>query len=199
MPDKIQFSLSNNQKDSIETIVLGDGDTEDPHNFAANCTKLTSVSLPDALTSVPANAFQGCSSLEKVGISENSKLQSIGSGAFVNSGLTQIYIPKNVTSIGNGAFNRTPITVFDMSDVLAESMEVGNYAINNWYASDEKKPDWKDNFKYIYVSNSGVANSVKAKTSNCNYAFFVTNGGSVDATKTGFAAVYCAGLYRPVV
>lgn len=119
---KIQFSLSNNQKDSIETIVLGDGVTEIPNNFAANCTKLTSVSLPDALTSVPANAFQGCSSLEKVGISENSKLQSIGSGAFVNSGLTQIYIPKNVTSIGNGAFNRTPITVFDMSDVLAESI-----------------------------------------------------------------------------
>lgn len=34
---------------------------------------------------------------------------------------------------------------------------------------------------------------MKAKTSNCNYAFFVTNGGSVDATKTGFAAVYREG------
>ena len=192
---KIQFSLSNNQKDSIETIVLGDGVTEIPNNFAANCTKLTSVSLPDALTSVPANAFQGCSSLEEVGISENSKLQSIGSGAFVNSALTQIYIPKGVTSIGEGAFNRTPITVFDMSDVLADSMTVGDYAINNWYDQKDKDnwPDWKDNFKYIYVSNSGAANSVKAKTSNCNYAFFVTNGGSVDATKKGFAAVYCAG------
>ena len=190
---KIQFSLSNKQKDSIETIVLGDGVTEIPNNFAANCTKLTSVSLPDALTSVPANAFQGCSSLEKVGISESSKLQSIGNGAFVNSALTQIYIPKGVTSIGSGAFNRTPTTVFDMSDVLAESMEVGDYAINNWYASSENKPAWKDDFKYIYVSNNGVANSVKAKTSNCNYAFFVTNGGSVDATKTGFDAVYRTG------
>ena len=192
---KIQFSLSNNQKDSIKTIVLGDGVTEIPNNFAANCTKLTSVSLPDALTSVPANAFQGCSSLEKVGISENSKLQSIGSGAFVNSALTQIYIPKGVTSIGQGAFNRTPITVFDMSDVLADSMTVGDYVINNWYDPNDQSswPDWKGDFKYIYVSNSGVANSVKAKTSNCNYAFFVTNGGSVDATKNGFAAVYCAG------
>ena len=28
---KIQFSLSNNQKDSIETIVLGDGVTEIPN------------------------------------------------------------------------------------------------------------------------------------------------------------------------
>ena len=191
---KIQFSLSNNQKDSIETIVLGDGVTEIPNNFAANCTKLTSVSLPDALTSVPANAFQGCSSLKEVGISENSKLQSIGSGAFVNSGLTQIYIPKGVTSIGEGAFNRTPITVFDMSDVLADSMSVGRFAINNWYASSESNvPTWKDKFKYIYVSNSGAAASVKEKTSNCNYAFFVTNGGTVDSSKTGLAAVSRAG------
>ena len=192
---KIQFSLSNKQKNSIETIVLGDGVTEIPARFATDCTKLTSVSLPDALTLVPAYAFNGCSSLAEVGISENSKLQSIGNGAFANSALTQIYIPKNVTSIGEGAFNRTPITVFDMSDVLAESMEVGLYAINNWYSKDDQAnwPAWKDNFKYIYVSNSGAAASVKAKTSNCNYAFFVTNGGSVDATKTGFDAVYRTG------
>ena len=190
---KIQFDLSH-QKDSIETIVLGDGVTEIPASFAAGCTNLTSVSLPDALTSVPTSAFKGCSSLKKIGISENSKLQSIGSNAFANSALTQIYIPKGVTSIGTGAFNRTPITVFDMSDVLADSMSVGDYAINNWYASgDSNIPAWKDDFKYIYVSNSGAANSVKAKTSNCNYAFFVTNGGSVDATKTGFAAVYREG------
>ena len=189
---KIQISLYG-QKDSIETIVLGDGVTEIPANFAAYCTELTSVSLPDALTSVPANAFDGCSKLEEVGISENSKLQSIGSNAFRNSALTQIYIPKNVTSIGGSAFNKTPITVFDMSDVLAESMEVGDYAINNWYASNEKKPDWKDNFKYIYVSNSGAAASVKAKTGSCNYAFVVTNGGTVDSSKTGLAAVSKAG------
>ena len=192
---KIQFDLSH-QKDSIETIVLGDGVTEIPASFAAGCTNLTSVSLPDALTSVPTSAFKGCSSLKKIGISENSKLQSIGSNAFANSALTQIYIPKGVTSIGTGAFNRTPITVFDMSDVLVDSMTVGDYAINNWYDSSkpEEYPEWKDNFKYIYVSNSGAAASVKAKTSNCNYAFFVTNGGSVDATKTGFDAVYCEGF-----
>ena len=189
----IRFGL-NNQKDSIETIVLGDGVTEIPNHFAAYCTELTSVSLPDALTSVPTYAFNGCSSLKKIGISEKSKLQSIGNGAFANSALTQIYIPKGVTSIGQGAFNITPITVFDMSDVLAESMEVGLYAINNWFDPDASNvPAWKNDFKYIYVSNSGAAASVKDKTGSCNYAFFVTNGGSVDATKTGFDAVYNAG------
>lgn len=189
----IQFGL-NNQKDSIETVVLGDGVTEIPVSFALGCTKLTSVSLPDVLTSVPTNAFNGCSSLKKIGISENSQLQSIGTCAFANSALTQIYIPKNVISIGQGAFNITPITVFDMSDVLAESMEVGLYAINNWFAPDASNvPAWKNDFKYIYVSNSGAAASVKDKTGSCNYAFFVTNGGSVDATKTGFDAVYREG------
>ena len=188
----IRFGL-NNQKDSIETVVLGDGVTEIPNHFAAGCTKLTSVSLPDALTSVPVYAFNGCSSLKKIGISENSKLQYIGNGAFGNSALTQIYIPKGVISIGESAFNRTPITVFDMSDVIADHMAVGDYAINNWYAPSEKPPVWKNNFKYIYVSNSGAAASVEEKTNCCDYAFFVTNGGSVDATKTGFAAVYREG------
>ena len=136
-----------------------------------------------------------CTKLAEVSISEKSKLTSIGNSAFLNTALTQIYVPQNVTSIGTSAFNRTPITVFDMSDVLADSMTVGDYAINNWYDSSkpEEYPEWKDNFKCIYVSNSGAAASVKEKTSNCKYAFFVTNGGSVDATKTGFAAVYRTG------
>lgn len=191
---KIQFSLSN-QKDSIETVVLGDGVTEIPINFANGCTQLKSISLPDALTSVPNGAFMNCTKLAEVSISEKSKLTSIGNSAFLNTALTQIYVPQNVTSIGTSAFNRTPITVFDMSDVLADSMTVGDYAINNWYDSSkpEEYPEWKDNFKCIYVSNSGAAASVKEKTSNCKYAFFVTNGGSVDATKTGFAAVYRTG------
>lgn len=189
---KIQFSLSN-QKDSIETVVLGDGVTEIPINFANGCTQLKSISLPDALTSVPNGAFMNCTKLAEVSISEKSKLTSIGNSAFLNTALTQIYVPQNVTSIGTSAFNRTPITVFDMSDVLADNMTVGLYVINNWYKSTEEKPKWADDFKYIYVSNRGAANSVKEKTGSCNYAFFVTNGGSVDATKTGFAAVYRTG------
>ena len=64
---EIQFDLSR-QKDSIETIVLGDGVTAVPARFATDCTKLKSVSLPDALTLVPAYAFNGCSSLAEVGL-----------------------------------------------------------------------------------------------------------------------------------
>ena len=191
---KIQFDLSN-QKDSIETIVLGDGVTEIPTSFASGCTKLTSVSLSDALKAIPDNAFSKCIALAEVTISKDSQLVTIGKSAFHNTNLTQIYIPKDVATIEYGAFQGTPITLFDMSDVLAQSMTVGTNAINNWYSEESKAdwPAWKDDFKCIYVSNSGAAKDVKAKTNCCNHAFFVTNGGSVDATKTGFAAVSCAG------
>ena len=191
---KIQFDLSN-QKDSIETIVLGDGVTEIPTSFASGCTKLTSVSLSDALKAIPDNAFSKCIALAEVTISKDSQLVTIGKSAFHNTNLTQIYIPKDVAIIEYGAFQGTPITLFDMSDVLAQSMTVGTNAINNWYSEQSKAdwPAWKDDFKYIYVSNSGAAASVEEKTNCCNHAFFVTNGGSVDATKTGFAAVYRTG------
>lgn len=185
---KIKFAL-NNQKESIETITLGDGVTEIPVGFADGCAKLTSVSLPDALTAVPDRAFRDCTALTEVMISKDSNLQSIGKYAFQNTALTKMYIPKDVTSIGACAFYRTPITVFDMSDVLTENMTVGQTVINNWYSEGEKKPDWKDNFKYIYISNSGAAAFVKANTNVCKHAVFVTNGGTVDMTKTGFAAV----------
>lgn len=185
---KIEFAL-NNQKESIETITLGDGVTEIPVGFADGCAKLTSVSLPDALTAVPDRAFRDCTALTEVMISKDSNLQSIGEYAFQNTALTKMYIPKDVTSIGACAFYRTPITVFDMSDVLTENMTVGQNVINNWYLEGEKKPVWKDNFKYIYISNSGAAASVKANTNVCKHAVFVTNGGTVDMTKTGFDAV----------
>ena len=61
---KIQFDLSH-QKDSIETIVLGDGVTEIPASFAAGCTNLTSVSLLGRLD-LGAIVFKGCSSLKKI-------------------------------------------------------------------------------------------------------------------------------------
>lgn len=185
---KIKFAL-NNQKESIETITLGDGVTEIPVGFADGCAKLTSVSLPDALTAVPDRAFRDCTALTEVTISKDSNLQSIGQYAFQNTALTKMYIPKDVTSIGACAFYRTPITVFDMSDVLTKNMTVGQNVINNWYSGEEKKPDWKDYFKYIYISNSGAAASVKANTNVCKHAVFVTNGGTVDMTKTGFDAV----------
>ena len=67
------------------------------------CSGLTSVTIPNSVTSIGYDAFQGCSGLTSVTIGNS--VTSIGSYAFSDcSGLTSVTIPNNVTSIGSGVF-----------------------------------------------------------------------------------------------
>ena len=68
-----------------------------------NCTKVTSVSLPNTLTYIGSYAFAYCKGLTSIMIPNN--VASIGSGAFVGcDNLTAITIPDCVTNIGGYAF-----------------------------------------------------------------------------------------------
>ncbi|MBR5085078.1 MAG: leucine-rich repeat domain-containing protein [Prevotella sp.] len=64
--------------------------------------KITSVVMPNGLTTLADGAFNGCTSLNNVGWS--TALTSIGATAFYNTGFTSITIPEGVTSIGKQAF-----------------------------------------------------------------------------------------------
>ena len=67
------------------------------------CTGLTSVIIPNSVTSIGDFAFDGCKSLTSINIT--SSVTSIGYSAFRDcTGLTSINIPSSVTSIGDAAF-----------------------------------------------------------------------------------------------
>ena len=69
----------------------------------AGCSKLTSITIPNSVTSIGSEAFQSCSGLTSIEIPNS--VTSIGDWAFNGcSGLTSIEIPNSVTSIGSGAF-----------------------------------------------------------------------------------------------
>ena len=65
-------------------------------------SKITSVVMPNGLTTLADGAFNLCTSLNNVGWSP--ALTSIGENAFNNTGFTSITIPEGVTSIGYQAF-----------------------------------------------------------------------------------------------
>lgn len=65
-------------------------------------SKITSVVMPNGLTTLADGAFNLCTSLNNVGWSP--ALTSIGENAFNNTGFTSITIPEGVTSIGFQAF-----------------------------------------------------------------------------------------------
>lgn len=71
------------------------------------CRKLKDLSLPIRLSSMGSNAFAYTSSLTKLEIREdveNARLKIIPSGAFLDSGIKEVVIPRSVTEIQAGAF-----------------------------------------------------------------------------------------------
>lgn len=71
----------------------------------SNCTSLTSVTIPNSVTSIGESAFESCVSLESV-IVPNSVIE-IGKYAFYEcKNLTSVILPNSVTRIGAAAFNR---------------------------------------------------------------------------------------------
>ena len=93
----------------------------------SGCSGLTSIVIPDNVTSIGRYAFSDCSGLESVTIGDG--VTSIGNGVFYGCGdLISITIPDSVTSIGGDAFrgcnDLTSITIPDS----VTSIEVGAFS-----------------------------------------------------------------------
>ena len=102
------------------------GSTYIYHAFES-CTNLTSISLPEGLTTIGERSFSGCSNLTSISLPES--ITSIGSSAFSNcTSLTSISLPEGVTSIGSEAFNGCS----NMTSIsLPESItSIGSHAFN---------------------------------------------------------------------
>lgn len=84
---------------------------------------LSSITLPQNLTSIGNNAFNGCSGLRDISIP--SGVTSIGDGAFKGCGLKEFTLPKQVTEITDEMFFNCSLQHIYLHDGLKS---IGNYA-----------------------------------------------------------------------
>jgi hypothetical protein len=87
----------------LTSITIPNSVTSIGYRAFQNCTRLTSVTIPNSVEEIGSSAFSNCISLTSITIPE--RVSSINYHTFGScKNLTSITIPESVTSIGEGAF-----------------------------------------------------------------------------------------------
>ena len=99
------------ENDKITSITLPNSITSIGYLAFYGCTSLESINIPDSVTSIGSEAFSICGNLSSVSFGENCKLTTIEYYVFSGcSKLKNITIPDSVTSICNWAFSGCGLT-----------------------------------------------------------------------------------------
>ena len=140
------------------------------------CISLTSIIIPDSVTSIGVYAFEYCASLKSITIPDSVPL--VGPGAFSNcTNLTSVTIQNGVMYIGNEAFaNCTSLTGITIPDSVTwigrysfggctnltsitipnSVTSIGDYAFGYYYDEYDDSVKKIDNFKiYCYSGTAG--------------------------------------------
>jgi trehalose-6-phosphatase len=118
---------------SLRTVIITGGNSIDTSAFRY-CSGLTSVTIPNSVTSIGDYAFASCSGLTSVTIPDS--VMSIGAYAFLGCrDLTSLMIPDSVTSIGRSAFascsDLTSLIIPDSVTSIGGSAFSGTVWLNN--------------------------------------------------------------------
>ena len=131
LPVKVIYSKAFYENKTITSVIIPDSVTSIGDSAFYSCDSLTSVVIGDSVTSIGNSAFSGCSSLSSIVIPDS--VTSIGYAAFYDcSSLTSVVIGDSVTSIGDGAFiNCYRLTSIVIPDSVTS---IGEYAF--YYCSN---------------------------------------------------------------
>ena len=154
-------------KTNLKTVVITSGNEIGDRAFE-DCDGLTSVTIPNSVTSIGDLAFYKCSSLTSIAIPDS--VASIGDWAFEDcSGLVSVTIGNSVTSIGEYAFHNCRGLI---SVTIPDSVTTIGEQAFSWcdklisYCEAASKPNgwdscWNDEYSPVVwdCKNNDIANN----------------------------------------
>lgn len=143
----VKITYYNGEDEDNEKIVIpaeidGKKVTEIGKYAFADCTWITSVTIPDTVTAIAEGAFSECNMITSMHIPES--VTEIGDGAFENcTSLASINIPEGVTVIGGYTFeycsSLTSITIPESVTEIGESAFYGCKSLTSINLPDSVK------------------------------------------------------------
>ena len=208
---------------SLTTINIGDSVQRIPANFVNGCRGLTSVTIPNSVTSIGYEAFYNCDNLTTLNFNAincqdfgndytfGTSLTTVNIGDSVQripanfvrgcSGLTSVTIPNSVTSIGNSAFygcsSLTSVTIPNSVTSIGGSAFDGCSGLTTLNFNAINCQDFSSNPFGTSLTTVNIGDSVQRIPANfvrgCSGLTSVTIPNSV--TSIGDMAFYgCSGL-----
>ena len=152
-----------------------------------SCSGLTSITIPEAVTSIGAYAFASCSGLTSITIPE--AVTSIGEGAFYGcSGLNTVILPKMLETLEGGAFAEcdkirnvvytatNPVESFSSVFVDEVYHNATLYLPSGRIEAIRSVEPWKSFRNYSDEAYSGVENVIADFNEDAPYEVFNLNG-----------------------
>ena len=166
------------ENSNITTVIIPDSVTTIGDGAFDYCYALTSVTIGDSVTSIGSSAFTHCSSLTSVTIPDS--VTTIGDFAFEYCDyLTNVTIPDSVTTIGDYAFsNCSSLTSVTIGDSVTT---IGNYAFS--YCSSLTSVTYEGTVEQWNAISKGS----NWNSSTGSYTIYCTDG---EIAKNGTATYY---------
>jgi hypothetical protein len=126
---KILESQVLGQCTSLKAIEIPHGVTEIGHSAFEGCENLERVSIPGSVKVIANNAFWFCGSLRRISLPDD--LAYLGGGAFSNSGLVSVTIPKGIRKLDSAFIGCADLEKVNLPSSLIEIETLAFYECVN--------------------------------------------------------------------
>ncbi|MBQ7210810.1 MAG: leucine-rich repeat protein [Paludibacteraceae bacterium] len=154
-----------------------------------DCTSLSSITLPPSIEYIYPEAFEWCESLKTCPLnSTHVNLKMIGRSAFYQAGLTSLYIPANVKTLGSMLIGGSKCNVTSITFMPKNlySSNIGGSWANLFFGTQDMYKKERGNVTHFYLNSelTSIPDSLCWNFTGLNYLYNHSGSKTLSAVKT---------------